>query len=98
MHPPFGVVTIEALLTGLIIAIIGLIAIQAYASYKGHTGKIEKDFVSDNFWGMATSFFVIGTLVGYLAEYSGANRKACLFNYGSLSRDVAVSALTGAKA
>lgn len=58
--------TIEAFFTGLIIAIIGLIATQAYASYKGHTGKIEKDFVLDNFWGMATSFFVIG----YLAEYS----------------------------
>ena len=83
MHPSLGVVTAEALATGLIIAIIGIIAYYLYVTVAGKPGdKKSGDHKGEGFWGMSASLFVVGTLFAFLAEYSGMNRKFCVFNYG----------------
>ncbi len=78
-HPPIGTVTAEALLTGLVIAIIGVIAYYLYIVASGSKARSS----NHGFWGMTASLFLVGALAGFLAEYSGVNRRFCVFNYGA---------------
>lgn len=78
-HPSIGTVTVEALLTGLVIAIIGIIS---YYLYVVASGTKTQDS-SNGFWGMTASLFFVGVLAGFFAEYSGINRRFCVFNYGT---------------
>lgn len=84
MHPSFRTGTGEALATGLIIAIIGIIAYYLYIVTAGKPGSEKKGekHSSKEFWGMSASLFVVGALFAFLAEYAGMRRKFCVSNYG----------------
>lgn len=81
-HPSFGIVTFEALATGLLIAVIGILAYYLHTFVK----RSDEDAHKGSFWGMAAALFFVGTLWGFITEYSGVNEKFCAFNYGRALR------------
>jgi hypothetical protein len=84
-HPSLGIVTAEALATGLIITIIGIISYYLYVATAGGPGRSGAEAPnggSERFWGMSASLFVVGSLFALFAEYSGMGRRFCALNYG----------------
>lgn len=81
MSPHFGIVTAEALITGLVIAFIGILSYYLYAS----SGGYSRGGRSQIFWGMTASMFLVGAAFAYFSEYSGINKRFCDYNYGQKS-------------